>query len=76
MKILVTAGLAFLLSCLPQVEGYSRTAEAQRLQEKRCPIEFRSDSTLPEISDAAQKMKSECALSEENVLELAKKILN
>ena len=77
MKILVTTMLAFLLSCLPQVEGYSRTVEGQRLaDEKKCALQFNIESTLPQISETAQRMKSECALSEEKVLELAKKAFN
>ena len=72
MKFLVITLLGFLLSCLPEVEGHSAVLETERLQPRPCTLQFSRESTLPEIAESAQKIKSECGWTEEKILELAK----
>lgn len=76
MKLLLIITMLSVLSCLPQEEGRSAAAEQERLKPKPCAIQFEKDFALQTIAETARKMKTQCNLSEEEVIKLAKRSYN
>ena len=76
MKLFLLITLLVCVSCLPKEAGSSEPIEAARLQPQECQVAFEKNQTLPRIAETAQKIKTDCGLSEAKLIELAKKTFN
>lgn len=77
MKIsILIFGLVFCVSCLRKKQnGDAAQIEAERGQPTHeCSIEFTAQQNYQQIAETAQKIKSECNLTEEEMLTKARAV--